>query len=317
MINCVTVIGAGVMGHGIAQTFATAGMKVKLFDLNEEALLESVQKIESNLSLCLKNNFITLEDKEKTLRNINVTNELYKAVQYSDFIIEAIPEILKLKHELFSKLESLCDPHVIIASNTSTLSLSSLIENVVTPERFIIAHFLNPAPLVPLVEVVKTEKTSQEVVDETLELLRSVGKSPILLKKEIDGFIANRLQAALMREAFSLVNDGVVDAKDLDKVITEGPGFRWAFIGPIEAADFGGLDTWKRVIDNLAPNLDHSQKAPEFIDTLVKEGNLGTKTGKGIFSYEDVSVNDKIELRDTNFLKLLTAKKKKCILKPD
>ncbi len=227
----------------------------------------------------------------------------------ADFITEAIPEVLEMKWELFGTLERIAKPDAIIASNTSTLPISRMAKHSATPHRMIITHFFNPAQLVPLVEIVKHEKTSGQVVETTTELMRKIGKHPVLLKKEVPGFIANRLQAAIVREAFHLLNEGVADARDIDAAITAGPGFRWAFIGPIETADFGGLDTWKRVIDNLAPELNKMESAPERMVESVRAGNLGTKTGKGIYSYSDVSVPEKIRERDTNFIRLLKLKR--------
>jgi 3-hydroxybutyryl-CoA dehydrogenase len=183
-----------------------------------------------------------------------------------------------------------------------------LAEKSSSAHRMIITHFFNPAQLVPLVEIVKHEKTDDSVVELTMELMVKIGKTPILLKKEVPGFIANRLQAAIVREAFHLLKEGVADACDIDTAVTAGPGFRWAFIGPIETADFGGLDTWKRVMDNLAPELDQSERAPEILNERVEKGNLGTKSGQGIYSYADISVAEKIKKRDENFIHLLKIK---------
>lgn len=224
-------------------------------------------------------------------------------------ITEAVPEVIELKWTLFEQLEAYAKPDAIIASNTSTFSISRLIEKAKSPERFIITHFFNPAQLVPLVEIVRHEKTADEVVETTMTLMEKIGKSPVLLKKDVPGFIANRLQTALMREAFSLLADGVADAREIDTVMKDGLGFRWAFVGPIETADLGGLDTWQRVMDNLAPELDKSQTAPVIIQELVKKGDLGTKTGAGIYSYAETSVADRLHERDEQFIRLGKLKK--------
>ncbi len=309
MIRKVAVVGAGVMGHGIAQLYALAGFPVSLHDIREEYLDGALRAMEDSLSLLVKEEFVTEAQKREALRRVSRTTDLEEAVKEADFVTEAIPEVLELKWELFGTLERLAKPDAIIASNTSTLPISRMAKHSATPHRMIITHFFNPAQLVPLVEVVKHEKTTGPVVETTAELMRKIGKRPILLKKEVPGFIANRLQVAIVREAFHLLNEGVADARDIDAAITAGPGFRWAFIGPIETADFGGLDTWKRVIDNLAPELDRRESAPERIVESVRGGNLGTKTGKGIFSYSDVSVPEKIRERDTNFIRLLKMKR--------
>ncbi|MCS0789868.1 3-hydroxyacyl-CoA dehydrogenase family protein [Cytobacillus firmus] len=310
MIFSVAVIGAGVMGHGIAQSIALSGTNVNLYDLNREALIKARSAIEKNLNLFVKYKLIEPSQREMVLKRVHFSDHLEDCLVNSNYIIEAIPEIVELKWDLYSTLEKICSEDTIIASNTSTIPLTTLTQHSLVPERFIIAHFLNPAPLVPLVEVVKQDITSKATIQKTLTLLEKIGKSPVLLKKEVPGFIANRLQAAVLREALYLMNEGVADAADLDSVMKNGPGFRWAFIGPIETADYGGLDTWKRVLDNLSGNLNNSAQAPEMINELVKHNQLGVKTGKGIYNYEDVSIEEKVLERDESFLNLLKLKEK-------
>lgn len=309
MAKQVAVIGSGVMGHGIAQEYALAGYTVFLYDLQESFLLKAKRSVENSLSLLVKEQVISEQAKQDALERIVLTTDLQTAVAKADVITEAIPEVIELKWDLFEKLEQFAKEDAIIASNTSTFSIARLIEKAKTPQRIIITHFFNPAQLVPLVEIVRHEKTSDAVVSRTMELMVEIGKSPVLLKKDVPGFIANRLQTALMREAFSLLKEGVADAREIDTVMKDGIGFRWAFVGPIETADFGGLDTWKRVIDNLAPELNASQKAPELIDELVEKGKLGTKTGSGIYSYADTSVEEKWKQRDEQFIRLAKMKR--------
>jgi 3-hydroxybutyryl-CoA dehydrogenase len=247
---------------------------------------------------------MTDREKQGALANITYSVDLEGAVRDADFIIEAIPEVIELKLNLYQQLEEIIKPDAIVASNTSTFPISQLMEKASFAERMVITHFFNPGHLVPLVEIVQHDETKPEIVKTTMDLMRKIGKSPILLKKEIAGFIANRLQTALMREAFYLLKEGVADAEDIDTAITAGPGFRWAFTGPIEIADFGGLDTWQRVFDNVSPVLDQSKEAPDLIRDLVAEGKLGTKSGEGIFTYEESTVSQKINERDRQFIKL-------------
>ncbi|MCS7464004.1 3-hydroxyacyl-CoA dehydrogenase family protein [Paenibacillus doosanensis] len=308
MLEQVTVIGAGVMGHGIAQTVAAGGIPVKLYDLAADTLRRAEASINDNLNLYVQQKALSAEQKQQICKRIQYTTDLDDSLLGSGMILEAIPEVPDLKRQLFAKLEERCGPEVIIASNTSTLPLSTLIRHAVHPERYIIAHFINPAPLIPLVEVVKHELTSESALQATVNLLNRIGKSPVVLKREVPGFIANRLQAALLREAMALIEQGVADAPDIDRVIKDGPGFRWAFIGPVETADYGGLDTWKRVLDNLLPDLDKGEKAPETINRLVARNDLGAKTGRGLCSYEGVSVEEQLQARDTSFIKLLQMK---------
>ena len=311
MIQRATVIGAGVMGHGIAQVFALAGISVNLYDLNIKILTKALDSIDNNLELYLTNKIITPVEKEQALKRIHISTNLEESLVDSPFVIEAIPEVLQLKWDLYRSLEAICAQNVIIASNTSTIPLTTLIEHSIYPERFIIAHFLNPAPLVPLVEVIKHESTSEYVIDTTMSLLKNAGKTPILLKKEIQGFVANRIQAALLREVLSLIEDDIVSVHDMDRIIKDGPGFRWAFIGPIETIDYGGLDTWKRIFDNLFPNLNNHQSSPEFINRLVAQKQHRAKTGEGVYPYKDICIDSLLTERDNNLLSLLKIKNNK------
>ncbi|MCU6602524.1 3-hydroxyacyl-CoA dehydrogenase family protein [Peribacillus frigoritolerans] len=304
MIKKIAIIGSGVMGSGIAQSFAVSGYFVTINDIKEELLYHAQNRISENLSLLIEEGALTDREKQGALANITYSVDLEGAVRDADFIIEAIPEVIELKLNLYQQLEVIIKPDAIIASNTSTFPISQLMEKATFAERMVITHFFNPGHLVPLVEIVQHDETKPEIVKTTMDLMRKIGKSPILLKKEIAGFIANRLQTALMREAFYLLKEGVADAEDIDTAITAGPGFRWAFTGPIEIADFGGLDTWQRVFDNVSPVLDQSKEAPDLIRDLVAEGKLGTKSGEGIFTYEESTVSQKINERDRNFIKL-------------
>ncbi|WP_440970039.1 3-hydroxyacyl-CoA dehydrogenase family protein [Peribacillus frigoritolerans] len=304
MIKKIAIIGSGVMGSGIAQSFAVSGYFVTINDIKEELLYHAQNRISENLSLLIEEGALTDREKQSALANITYSVDLEGAVRDADFIIEAIPEVIDLKLNLYQQLEEIIKPDAIVASNTSTFPISQLMEKASFAERMVITHFFNPGHLVPLVEIVQHEETKPEIVKTTMDLMRKIGKSPILLKKEIAGFIANRLQTALMREAFYLLKEGVADAEDIDTAITAGPGFRWAFTGPIEIADFGGLDTWQRVFDNVSPVLDQSKEAPDLIRDLVAEGKLGTKSGEGIFTYEESTVSQKINERDRNFIKL-------------
>lgn len=304
MIRNIAIIGSGVMGSSIAQSFAVSGYAVTLNDINEELLQKAKKRILENLSLIVEEAGIDEQQKQRALANIDYKADLEEAVREADFIIEAIPEVIDWKWELYQKLERMMKADAIVASNTSTFPISRLVEKASFADRMMITHFFNPGHLVPLVELVKHDQTKATVVEETMELIRRIGKKPILLKKEITGFIANRLQTALMREAFYLLNEGVASARDIDTAITEGPGFRWAFTGPIEIADFGGLDTWQRVFENVAPNLDQSTEAPAIIRKLAEQGKLGTKSGEGIYEYDENIVSQKLDERDRNFIKL-------------
>ncbi|WP_285767201.1 3-hydroxyacyl-CoA dehydrogenase family protein [Peribacillus sp. SI8-4] len=311
MIKKIAIIGSGVMGSSIAQSFAVSGYAVTINDIKEELLSHAENRMADNLSLLMEEGVLTDQDKQRAMGNITYQVDLETAIRDADFIIEAIPEVIELKWNLYQEMETIIKPDAIVASNTSTFPISQLMEKATFADRMVITHFFNPGHLVPLVEIVQHGETKPEIVQVTLDLMRKIGKSPILLNKEIPGFIANRLQTALMREAFYLLKEGVASAADIDTAITAGPGFRWAFTGPIEIADFGGLDTWQRVFDNVSPVLDQSKQAPVLIRELVEEGKLGAKSGEGIFTYEASSASEKINQRDRNFIKLGKLKREK------
>lgn len=309
MSEKVTVLGAGTMGHGIAQLYAQAGYDVFLYDIKAEFLSNAVTRISTNLNMLIHEGVISERDKESALSHIFTTIDLEEAVKDTTFVTEAASENLDIKFSLFKQLEELIEEDTVIASNTSTFSLRQLSEGIQKKDRLIITHFFNPAQIVPLVEVVKGPDTAQEIINRTVEVLKSIGKKPVVLKKDIPGLIANRLQAALVREAFYLLDEGIASPEDIDLAITNGPGFRWAFIGPLETADFGGLDIWKSVVENLAPVLSKELKVPAFVEEKVRSGKLGTKTGSGLFTYADEEeVQQKIKRRDENFVKLAKIK---------
>jgi 3-hydroxybutyryl-CoA dehydrogenase len=309
MTEKVTVLGAGTMGHGIAQLYAQAGYDVFLYDIKAEFLTNAVTRISMNLNMLIQEGVIGEKEKESALSHVFITTNLEEAVKDTTFVTEAASENLDVKFSLFNQLEELVEDDTVIASNTSTFSLRQLSEGIQKKNRLIITHFFNPAQIVPLVEVVKGPDTPQEMINRTVEILKSIGKKPVVLKKDIPGFIANRLQAALVREAFYLLDEGIASAEDIDSAITDGPGFRWSFIGPLETADFGGLDIWKSVVENLAPELSKEIKIPAFVEDKVQSGNLGIKTGSGLFTYAgDEEIQQKIKQRDENFVRLAKIK---------
>jgi 3-hydroxyacyl-CoA dehydrogenase len=311
LINKTAVIGAGIMGRGISLVYALNGFKVSLYDTSQEVLRRAKALIGDDLALLVDEGLISDAENQAAQENILVTRSLDTAVGDAEFITEAVPEQLELKWQVFASIESLAPESAIIASNTSTLPLSELTRHLIRPERMLITHFFNPAHLVPLVEIVRSGSTPPEVVSVTLELMRLIGKVPVVLHKEVPGFIANRLQAAVFREALHLVASGVADMRDVDTVMTAGPGFRWSVIGPMETADFGGLDTWQSVMNNLAPELDDARTAPEIIKNLNRQGHLGVKTGQGFYAYPTGEVAaEKIRSRDLAFIQLLKLRHK-------
>lgn len=307
----IAVIGAGIMGNGIAQVIGTAGISVSLYDIDQHSLTQAHQTINKNLNFLVTQGQLDESRVQNIKEKISSTTNLIDCLDGCDMVIEAVPEILELKKEIYNEIERTVDSDVIIASNTSAIPLTELTGGSKYPDRFIITHFMNPATLVPLVEIITQCDTRKDVIDTTMNIIKRIGKSPVLLKKEIPGAVVNRLQAALLREAFYLIEEGVVDMGDIDQIIKEGPGFRWGIIGPMQMVDLGGLDTWGRIFDNLFPKLNNAKECSTVINGLVEEGHLGIKTGKGIYAYNQASKEEVVNTRDKGFIGMLQLKEMK------
>jgi 3-hydroxyacyl-CoA dehydrogenase len=301
----IAVLGAGVMGHGIAQIYAEAGYAVHLYDVAQEGLEKAKELIEQSLDLFVQEECMTKQEKEETLNQLSYTTSLEETITGAEMIIEAVPEVIELKWDMFRQIENIAGKEVIIASNTSAFPLSTLRKHAVHPERFIITHFFNPAQLVPLVEIIQDDMTAPEAVAGARQYIQSIGKSPVVLKKEVPGFVANRLQAAVAREVYWLLENDVASPEDIDTAMRDGLGFRWAFMGPLKTNDFGGLDTLKRVFHHLFPLLSNADSTPPFLGKLVEDGKLGVKAGEGFYSYDGQSAQQQTRERDEQFIRLL------------
>jgi 3-hydroxybutyryl-CoA dehydrogenase len=225
-------------------------------------------------------------------------------------VVEAVPEMLSVKLPVYEQMDREADPEVIFASNTSGLSITKLGSATGRPEKVAGFHFWNPAHLMPLVEVTKGEKTSSEVAELLLALATRLGKKPILVRREVPGFIGNRLQCAVLREALHLVQEGFASAEDVDTAMKAGPGIRYAFLGPLETADLGGLDVFTNISNYLFEDLGRATKAQPYMADLVKEGRLGVKTGRGFYEYGGKTLSELLSARDEKLIKVLTSLKK-------
>jgi len=303
-IKKVAVIGGGVMGHGIAQVFAQRGYNVALYDIDDAILQKALSLIEFNLDTFIKHGLTTKEAKQQAISRIEATTHLAEAVKQADFVTEAVPEILELKRQVFQNIEELCSIHTIIASNTSGLKITEIGSQCTRHENLVITHWFNPAPIIPVVEVVKGPKTSKATFDSTFYLMEKLGKKPVKIVKEVHGFIANRIQFAMFREALALLEAGVGSAEDIDMAVKGSFGFRLPTIGPFESADLGGLDVWLEVSKNLFPKIDCSTES-SFLREKVSQGKLGAKSGEGFYKYDKGLVSTKITERDKQFLQRL------------
>ncbi len=292
MIETVAVIGAGTMGHSIALAFALNAFDVRLYDVAEEPLTRAVAEIADALQTMVEEDFVPADRVEPTLSRIQTTTDLAFAVADRDYVLEAAPEQLSLKHDLLRRLDGLMRPEALLASNTSSLALDAMAE-ALPPSRkaqFMVCHWFNPGHLIPLVELSHFGNTSEAVYDEVAELYWRIGKQTIKVLKDVPGLVANRLGQGVAREAFSLLERGVAEPADIDKALKFGPAFRYATTGQLEVADFGGLDIWRIVGDNLLKDMDNSTQANPILHAAVKEGRLGVKSGRGIFDYPPETV---------------------------
>jgi 3-hydroxybutyryl-CoA dehydrogenase len=269
----IAVIGAGLMGHGIAQVFGVAGHDVAITDAHAPTLASAKDRILANLK--------DLGDAVTALERVRVAPRLADAVADADFIIEAVREDLGVKQELFAEIERAARPDAILASNTSVIPITAIMGGLADRARALGTHWWNPPYLVPLVEVIGTQWTSPAAIDFTVKLHADIGKTPVHVKKDVPGFVGNRLQHALWREAISLVENDICDAETVDTVIKAAFGRRLAVLGPLENADLVGTDLTLAIHRTVLPAIDARPGPSPYLEKLVAQGKLGMKTGEG------------------------------------
>jgi 3-hydroxybutyryl-CoA dehydrogenase len=267
------IVGAGLMGHGIAQVFALAGHSVTVFDPDAASLASLRERIGRNLT--------DLDQDAAAVERVTPCETLEATVASADVVFEAAPEKLPLKQQIFAELERLAPKDALLASNTSVIQIGRIMERVSTRARVMGTHWWNPPYLVPLVEVIGTTGTTPAAIGKMIALLAAVGKTPVHVKKDVPGFVGNRLQHALWREAIALVQDGICDARTVDTVVKASFGRRLAVLGPLENADLVGTDLTLDIHENVLPHIDHTPGPLPFLRKLVESGKLGMKTGEG------------------------------------
>ncbi len=304
------IIGSGVMGHGIGQLYAQHGSFVTLYDVNDAALKQARTMIEDSLSAMVEKEIITSEEMVRTFDFLSFTTDFETAVKDAEMVVEVVPEVLDLKLKVYRQIEEIVSRETIITSNTSAIPLTELVQGAKHPERFIITHYFAPAQIIPLVEIIQINGTTDPMVlKKTQDYLTFCGKSPILLKKEVPGFIANRMQMALMREAFWLYENGIASAQDIDTVIKDSLGFRYVFLGPLEGQDIAGIGTTYNVGLKLFPVLDDTKTPHKFLKDMIDNNTVGLRTRKGFYEYTDESASAKIRTRNDNFLEVYKLRK--------
>ena len=283
-IKTVAVIGGGLMGHGIALEFALHGYDVCLQSRSQESLVRCRSMIKISAKTLVDLGKTTEESSSNVTERIKFTTSLEAAVSDADIVIESIYEDINLKRSLFQELDTLSRADAILASNTSSFLPSKLAEVTKHPERVLNVHYLNPPHIAPFVEVVPSPLTLYEHTQIVMSLLRRVGKKPILLKHEVKGFVASRLQGALLREALWLVENDIVSANDVDMAISTGLGPRWSAAGVLQVLEFAGWDLLYRIEKDLFPHLSTAPDAP-LLQEMVERGELGVKSGVGFYEW--------------------------------
>lgn len=288
----IAIIGCGTMGHSIALSAAWAGYDVTMHGIASEELERALTSIESKLRVLRDNDLLAVEEVQSVKDRITTVTTIDEAVQDATFIIEAVPERLELKRQIFKQLDELCEPSVILASNTSAISPTDIASETKHPERTVITHFWHPAHLIPLVEVVRGAKTNDETVGRSIALMNGLNKKPIEVKKEAPGFVGNRLQSALLREAQHILEEGIATKEDIDAAVLYSIGRRLPVTGPFLSADMGGLDVYTDISNYLYKDLSNAHQSAASMQELLEAGELGYKTGKGYYEWNTTFTED-------------------------
>jgi len=293
------------MGHGIVQAFASKGIRVHGFDESPHSRNELLERVRNNLNEFVRHGLFPADQVESTLARITRHDSLKAACRPATFVVEAIREDLSVKQAFFAEIESYVGENTILASNSSSFPISQSGSRLRRPQRALVTHWFNPPHIVPTVEIVPSPLTSEDVTQTTLALHRTIGKLAIVLRRELAGFLVNRVQVAVMREVWDLLAKGVASAEDIDTAIRGSMGFRQAALGPLQIHDFGGLDIQAAVYRNLCPQICSDTELPKFMAEAVAKGHLGFKTGQGFYTYPAGQVDRVLAERDERYLALL------------
>ena len=278
----IAVIGAGTMGNGIAHTFAQTGFQVHLIDISDKALEKGLQTITKNLDRMVAKERITEEDKTATLNNISTFTEIAKGIENVDLVVEAATENVNLKLNIFKELDDVCASNTILATNTSSISITQIAAVTARPEKVIGMHFMNPVPIMKLVEIIRGYNTSDEVTTTIMKLSEELGKIPVEVN-DYPGFVANRILMPMLNESIETLYNGVAGVKEIDTVMKLGMAHP---MGPLELADFIGLDVCLSILNVMYEGFKNPKYAPcPLLVNMVRAGKLGVKSGEGFYDY--------------------------------
>lgn len=309
-IKVIGNIGAGTMGHATALQFAMQGYPVRLVDSSRQALDRGRGLIEHDLDTFIGAGLISQDQRESVLGRIQEDTD-YGILTDVDFVIESVLEDMEVKHQVWQQVEAIVGKQTILATNTSGLRPTEIASVLQHPQRFLVAHFWNPAQLMPLVEVVPAANTDQGVVDTTVELMNRIGKHAVALSMESLGFVGNRIQAAVIRECLNIVERGIATPQAVDEIVTYSLGRRWSILGPVASADLGGLDVFDNISKYLYNDLDNCPGEDPVLKAKVQAGQLGAKSGQGFYSWQGAESQAMIIDRDRRLLEALIADRKK------
>ncbi|MFA6110634.1 MAG: 3-hydroxyacyl-CoA dehydrogenase family protein [Candidatus Latescibacterota bacterium] len=304
-VSIAAVIGAGTMGAGIAGELARTGCRVRLLDADPAALDRGLARMESGLTALVTAGLVPAEEAEAARGRVAPVIDLARACDGVQLLVEAVREDLAIKEEIFAEFDRLCPADAILTSNTSGLSITRIAAATGRPAQVAGLHFWNPPHLIPLVEVTQGEQTTEATAESLLALARRMGKRPIRVRHDVPGFVGNRLQFAVLREALHLLTSGVASAEDIDTAMTAGPGLRYGLLGPLRTADLAGLDVFLAISRYLFKDLSSASEPPALLAELVAAGHLGAKAGQGFYQYQTDELQRQIAQRDRVLLGFL------------
>jgi len=302
-IKKIMIVGSGTMGHGVAQSFAMGGYEVAMQDSFPQALERADKLIRGSLDTMVEAGLIKTVDIPKIIARIHPTLSLEEAATDADLAIECIIENKDAKIDLFKKMDTICPSKTILASNSSMLNIFDFVETS-RPDKLLVTHFYAPPQIIPLVDILKNDKTDIQNVNAVVDILKKLGKKPIVFNKPIAGYVVSRIMVAYQREIYYLLDNGYISAKDLDDAMIWGLGMRMLVVGGVQRIDFGGLDLSAKNATNTKDSTPLEYK-PKLLYELVEKGNLGVKSGKGFYDYNGKSEAEMCHDRDVRLLKLL------------
>ena len=299
------IIGTGMMGPGIAGALAYGGVRATILSRTAESAAEGLKKALAQLELLDANGLLDADRAARARGLLDASSDFEGLIAKVDLVVESAPENMEFKQDLFARLDAIAKHDAVLASNTSGLSITAIASKCKRPERVMTTHFWNPPHLMPLVEIVRGEKTDPAVAEEVRVLLAHCGKVPVIVKRDTPGQLGNRLQMALVREAVHIVQEGIADVEDVDLAARSGFGLRLPMYGIFEHQDIVGLDMAKSIVDYVATDLNCERRAPQLMQDLVAQGNLGAKTGKGFYDWSVKSADQVKARRDSFVLQVL------------